>query len=111
MTGIVSRMRKKLVRPLLRVTESLLNWMEQGSHEWRPVPVLNRDGDLVPTPFKVCFDCGAMKAGHGTVTITSDYIDLATLSGDPSTAEGRLWYNSTDSTARYYDGTTTQDFP
>ena len=45
-----------------------------------------------------------LKLGKGTISILSDYIDLAGLTSDPALVAGRLWYRSDLGRLRYTDG-------
>jgi len=45
-----------------------------------------------------------LKLGTRTISILSDYIDLAGLTSDPPLAEGRMWYRSDLGRLRYTDG-------
>ncbi|MEM1555452.1 MAG: hypothetical protein QXM54_02860 [Desulfurococcaceae archaeon] len=49
-------------------------------------------------------DIDAIKVGKGTCILTSDFLELASLTSDPSLAAGRLWFRSDLRRLRYSDG-------
>jgi len=54
----------------------------------------------------------SLKVGDRTIVISSDYIDFAALTADPTLAAGRVWFRSDLETMRYSpDGTEIVDFP
>jgi len=56
-------------------------------HEFKPLKI-KKDGERV----YACQECGALKIGGDTIVVDQDYLTLASLTSDPSLAEGRTWW-------------------
>jgi len=65
-------------------------------HRFKPLKI-EKNGKKV----QACQDCGALKIGEDTIVVDVDYIDLASLTSDPTLAEGRVWFRSDENEKRW----------
>jgi len=65
-------------------------------HDFKPLKI-RKNGKRV----HACQECGALKIGEDTVVVDEDYLDLASLTSDPTLAEGRFWWREDMKQMRY----------
>jgi len=67
-----------------------------SEHKFKPLKI-KKEGKRV----QACQECGALKIGEDTIVVDTDYIELASLTADPTLAEGRVWFRGDKNEKRW----------